>query len=75
MVKKVIQKMIINGINIKESTVGVMGITFKENCPDIRNTRIIDLVDEFKHFNCNVDIYDPWLDKGIQKQYQELLKV
>jgi UDP-N-acetyl-D-galactosamine dehydrogenase len=40
-----------------------MGLTFKENCPDIRNTRVVDLVTEFESFNCNVDVYDPWVDK------------
>jgi len=40
-----------------------MGLTFKENCPDIRNTRVVDLVEEFESFNCNVDIYDPWVNK------------
>ena len=41
-----------------------MGLTFKENCPDIRNTRVVDLVKEFEGFNCNVDVYDPWVDKN-----------
>jgi UDP-N-acetyl-D-galactosamine dehydrogenase len=40
-----------------------MGLTFKENCPDLRNTRVVDLVKEFEGFNCNVDVYDPWVDK------------
>ena len=40
-----------------------MGLTFKENCPDIRNTRVVDLIDEFKSFHCNVDVYDPWVNK------------
>jgi UDP-N-acetyl-D-galactosamine dehydrogenase len=39
-----------------------MGLTFKENCPDLRNTRVVDLVEEFKGFNCSVDVYDPWVD-------------
>ena len=41
----------------------IMGLTFKENCPDHRNTRVIDLVKSFKGFNCNVDVYDPWVNK------------
>ena len=45
-----------------------MGLTFKENCPDIRNTRVIDLVNEFQSLNCNVDVYDPWVDKFKAKQ-------
>ncbi len=39
-----------------------MGLTFKENCPDIRNTRAIDIVTELKAKNCEVDVYDPWVD-------------
>lgn len=50
-------------IKIKESNILIMGITFKENCPDYRNTRVIDLVKEFESLGCNVDIYDPWVDK------------
>ena len=41
----------------------IMGLTFKENCPDLRSTRVVDLVEEFKGFNCSVDVYDPWVDK------------
>ena len=40
-----------------------MGLAFKENCPDIRNTRVIDLFKEFESFYCNVDVYDPWVNK------------
>ena len=54
--------MIVNGIDIKKSTVGVMGITFKENCPDLRNTKVVDLVYGFESLNCNVDVFDPWVD-------------
>ena len=42
----------------------IMGLTFKENCPDLRNSKIIDLVSGFEDFNCNVDVYDPWADKS-----------
>ncbi|MDB9922591.1 nucleotide sugar dehydrogenase [Candidatus Pelagibacter sp.] len=62
MVKKVIQQMINNGIEIKNSTVGVMGITFKENCPDIRNTKIVDVVNELKNWGVTVVVIDPWAD-------------
>ena len=55
MAKKSIQ---VDGANIL-----IMGLTFKENCPDLRNTRVIDLVEGFKNFNCNVDVFDPWVDK------------
>ena len=40
-----------------------MGLTFKENCPDLRNTRVIDLIEKFESLNANVDVYDPWVDK------------
>ena len=52
-----------NDINIKGSNILIMGLTFKENCPDLRNTRVIDLVDGFRKQNCNVNVYDPWVDK------------
>ena len=63
MVKKVIQQMINNGIEVKNTTVGVMGITFKENCPDIRNSKVIDVVNELKNWGINVIVVDPWADK------------
>jgi len=50
-------------IHVENANVLIMGLTFKENCPDLRNTRIVDLVEEFEGFNCNVDVYDPWVDK------------
>ena len=56
--------MIAKHISVENSHVLIMGLSFKENCPDIRNTRVIDLVDEFKSLKCNVDVYDPWVDKA-----------
>ena len=50
-------------IQIAEANILIMGLTFKENCPDHRNTRVVDLVKEFKSFSCNVDVYDPWVNK------------
>ena len=50
-------------IHVVDANILIMGLTFKENCPDLRNTRIVDLVEEFEGFNCNVDVYDPWVDK------------
>jgi len=51
-------------ITLTDANVLIMGLTFKENCSDHRNTRVIDLVKIFKSFNCNVDIYDPWVNKS-----------
>ena len=71
MVKKVIQQMINNGIEIKNSKVGLMGITFKENCADFRNSKIIDVFDELKRWGVNVVVVDPWVDQvKLQKEYQ-----
>ena len=50
-------------IHVVDANILIMGLTFKENCPDIRNTRVVDLVEEFEGFNCKVDVYDPWVDK------------
>ena len=60
MVKKVIQRKINNGINISSSTVGVMGVTFKENCPDIRNSKISDVISELKNWGVKVVVTDAW---------------
>ena len=51
-------------IHISDANVLIMGLTFKENCPDHRNSRAVDLVNQFKSFNCNVDVYDPWVSKN-----------
>ncbi len=69
MVKKVIQKMSVNGIELKKSTVGVMGLTFKENCPDIRNSKIIDVVNEIKNWGINVVAVDPWVNPSEIKKF------
>jgi len=50
-------------IHVVDANILIMGLTFKENCPDLRNTRVVDLVEEFEGFNCNVDVYDPWVSK------------
>ena len=58
-------------IQIAEANILIMGLTFKENCPDHRNTRVVDLVKEFKSFSCNVDVYDPWVNKNqVAKEYK-----
>ena len=68
MVKKVIQKMISNKIDVSKSTVGVMGVTFKENCPDIRNSKVIDVIDELKKWGVTVKVADPWADSKEVKE-------
>jgi UDP-N-acetyl-D-galactosamine dehydrogenase len=49
-------------IHIVDSRILVMGLAFKENCPDLRNTRVVDIVDELQRCNAQVDVYDPWVD-------------
>jgi UDP-N-acetyl-D-galactosamine dehydrogenase len=58
--QEVIKLMIQKDAKVKNGNVLVLGITFKENCPDIRNSKVIDVIDELKKFNLNVDVYDPW---------------
>jgi len=60
---EVVKLMIKKGITIKGSKVLMLGITFKENCPDIRNTKAIDVYNELIEYEINVDVYDPWADK------------
>lgn len=59
---KLIKAMIEKGQLIKGAKVLVMGMTFKENCPDIRNTKVIDLIQELQSYSMDVDVYDPWVD-------------
>ena len=74
LVRKVIQKMLINGIDVTKCTVGVLGITFKENCPDVRNSKIIDVVSELKNWGVNVVVADPWVDPSdIDQNYGVIL--
>ena len=59
---KTIKTMIDNDIKIKGSNVLVLGVTFKENCPDLRNTKVLNIVENLEEYGINVDIYDPWVD-------------
>ena len=61
---QVVKLMIKKDIVIKNARVLILGITFKENCPDIRNTKVVDVVKELEQFGCRVDIYDPWANAG-----------
>ncbi|MAM04461.1 MAG: Vi polysaccharide biosynthesis protein VipA/TviB [Flavobacteriales bacterium] len=61
--QRILKLMIGNSIIIEKSNILVLGITFKENCPDIRNTKVIDLINEFQDYGVNVDTCDPWADK------------
>lgn len=72
---KVIKLMISKGLSIKGSRALVLGITFKENCPDIRNSKAIDVIRELKGFGLEVDVFDPWADaEEVQKEFGLALK-
>ena len=60
-VAQLVKAMTKKRIQVDGAKVLVMGLTFKENCPDLRNTRVVDIVAELKDYNCNVDVYDPWV--------------
>jgi len=62
-------------IHVMDANILIMGLTFKENCPDLRNTRVVDLVAEFQGFNCNVDVYDPWVSKEEAKHEYGIVPV
>lgn len=61
---ELVKAMIRKGHTIADSRVLVMGLTFKENCPDLRNTRVIDVIDELRDFGCQVDVTDCWADSA-----------
>ena len=60
--ESVVKQMTQNKIHTVDSKILILGFTFKENCPDVRNTRVIDIVQEFETYHANVDVYDPWVD-------------
>ena len=64
-----IKTMIKAGKTIRGSEVLMLGVTFKEDCPDMRNTKVIDVIDELKDFGINVDVYDPWVDPNEEKKW------
>jgi len=67
---QVVKLMIKNGHKIEGAKVLVLGITFKENCPDIRNSRVIDVIRELQEFGTQVDVYDPWADpEEVKREY------
>jgi len=60
---QLIKAMMNKEIEVKNANVLVMGLTFKENCPDLRNTKVVDVISELQEYKLNVDVYDPWVDK------------
>jgi len=67
--EKTIKQMISNDKRIKDSNILILGVTFKEDCPDMRNTKVVDIIEELKTYGCNVDVYDPWVDPEEEKHH------
>jgi len=72
---QIVELMTKKGIHVVDANILIMGLTFKENCPDLRNTRVVDLVKEFNDFRCHVDVYDPWIDKQEAKHEYDIVPV
>jgi UDP-N-acetyl-D-galactosamine dehydrogenase len=73
---EVVKIFVKNDIQVKDAEVLVLGITFKENCPDVRNTRVVDVIQHLKEFGSKVTVFDPWANPSeVKKEYQvETLK-
>lgn len=59
---QMVKAMLKKDIRIKGARVLILGLTFKENCPDLRNTRVVDVIHELENFGCEIDVHDPWAD-------------
>jgi UDP-N-acetyl-D-galactosamine dehydrogenase len=68
MVTQIVKLMLNKRIHINEAKILIMGLAFKENCPDLRNTRVIDMINEFNNYGAKVDVYDPWVDSNETQQ-------
>uniref|UniRef100_UPI0040471697 nucleotide sugar dehydrogenase n=1 Tax=Aliarcobacter sp. TaxID=2321116 RepID=UPI0040471697 len=67
--EKTIKLMIKAGKVIKNANILIMGLTFKENCPDIRNTKVVDIIKELQDYGANIDVYEPWIDEKDKDYY------
>lgn len=67
---QLIKLMTKRGVSVSGAKVLVMGLTFKENCPDLRNTRVVDIIAELEDYNCEVSVYDPWVShESVKVEY------
>ena len=67
---QLVKAMIKKSIQVEGAKILIMGLAFKENCPDLRNTKVIDIIHDLKEYHCQVDVYDPWVDKEeAQREY------
>ena len=70
---KTISEMQNKGKVIKDSNILILGLTFKEDCPDIRNTRVVDIIKIFKDSGANIDVYDPWIDSSLSNPNYKII--
>ncbi|WP_066705817.1 Vi polysaccharide biosynthesis UDP-N-acetylglucosamine C-6 dehydrogenase TviB [Curvibacter delicatus] len=74
-VSQLVKAMTKKRIQVDGAKILVMGLAFKENCPDLRNTRVVDIVKELRDYNCDVDVYDPWVSIGSAQHEYELTPI
>lgn len=65
---QVVKLMLKKGVQVLGANILILGFTFKENCPDVRNTKVVDIVKALKEYNLNITIYDPWANPEIAKE-------
>ena len=69
--ERTVKELIRHDKKVKDARILVLGVTFKEDCPDMRNTKVVDIIEELKEYGCRVDVYDPWVDPNEnKKQYR-----
>jgi UDP-N-acetyl-D-galactosamine dehydrogenase len=74
-VGQLVKQMIKRGIRVENANVLVMGMTFKENCPDLRNSKVLDSIAKLRDYNINVDVYDPWVSADVAQRECGLVPV
>ena len=70
--EKTVKFMVKEDKKIKGANILVLGVTFKENCPDMRNTKVVDIISELQEYGCNVDVYDYWVDESDKKMKKHI---
>lgn len=67
--ERTVKELIRHDKKVKGASVLILGVTFKEDCPDMRNTKVVDIIEELKSYACDVDVYDPWVDPTENKKH------
>lgn len=69
--ERILKLMALKQKHIVDAKVLIMGLTFKENCPDLRNTRVVEIVEQLQKYHAKIDVYDPWVDKTVAKDLNQ----